>query len=112
MNWIHYTYFYTRVTKSPISYGIPERAVVADPTLNRYLHDLLDGMLVRLAEGGLCVYDRETGQIAKMELGRIASYYYVQTEALGEMASELARESDYEDILDLLCGYIGMHSFS
>ena len=64
--------------KSPISYGISERAVEADPTLDGYLRDLVNGVLMRLAEGGLCGYDKDSGRISKMDLGRIASYYYVQ----------------------------------
>lgn len=78
VNWLHYTYFYSRVMKSPISYGISERAVEADPTLDGYLRDLVNGVLMRLAEGGLCGYDKDSGRISKMDLGRIASYYYVQ----------------------------------
>lgn len=138
IEWLHYTYFYTRMMKSPISYAIPQKTVDNDPSLNMHLREVLDRVLQGLDEGGLCKYHQESGKISKNDLGRVASYYYVQvssncvlveisqsfydlsishilaysfflyifvqTEALGIMAKELAARSGYEAVLDLLCG--------
>ncbi|KAA1132430.1 DEIH-box ATPase [Puccinia graminis f. sp. tritici] len=73
--WLGYTYWYQRALENPSLYGFqhdPE-----DPLLLQKRSDIVHTAFCILEKSGLAKYDRKTGLITTLELGKIASHYYV-----------------------------------
>jgi pre-mRNA-splicing helicase BRR2 len=73
--WLGYTYWYQRALENPSLDGFqhdPE-----DPLLLQKRSDIVHTAFCILEKSGLAKYDRKTGLISTLELGKIASHYYV-----------------------------------
>ncbi|EHS62613.1 uncharacterized protein PGTG_22588 [Puccinia graminis f. sp. tritici CRL 75-36-700-3] len=73
--WLGYRYWYQRALENPSLYGFqhdPE-----DPLLLQKRTHIVHTAICILEKSGLAKYDRKTGLIATLELGKIASHYYV-----------------------------------
>ncbi|RCK66017.1 Pre-mRNA-splicing helicase BRR2 [Candida viswanathii] len=86
IEWLGYTYLYVRMLQSPSLYGVDASN---DPTLYHQRADLVFTALSILHENRLVVYDPATGSVQSTELGRIASYFYINYETINQFGKML-----------------------
>ncbi|KAI3652633.1 hypothetical protein MP228_002058 [Amoeboaphelidium protococcarum] len=82
INWLEYTYLFTRMRKSPSTYFISEKEIEEDPQLDQKRVQLVHTALMILSQSHLLHYDVQGGDITSNELGKIASYYYIAHESM------------------------------
>ncbi|KAI3631541.1 hypothetical protein MIR68_010424 [Amoeboaphelidium protococcarum] len=82
IDWLEYTYLFTRMRKSPSTYFISEKEIQEDPQLDQKRVQLVHTALMILSQSHLLHYDVQSGDITSNELGRIASYYYIAHESM------------------------------
>eukprot|EP00854_Cymbomonas_tetramitiformis_P003845 gene3845-4801_t len=75
--WLGYSYLYIRMLCNPVLYGVPPDAVDDDSDLSQRRADLVHTAATLLDQHGLIKYDRRSGMLQVMDLGRIASHYYI-----------------------------------
>ncbi|KAI8053409.1 Sec63 Brl domain-containing protein [Syncephalis plumigaleata] len=113
MDYLSWTYLYRRLSLNPTYYGLEDPS----PTgVNQYLSRLIDTSLDELKKSG-CV-DVETDEetivsagvkhsdhmLQPTELGRIASFYYLQHTTMRIFKQRLVSDSiDEEELLRILC---------
>ncbi|PLW26206.1 hypothetical protein PCASD_23670 [Puccinia coronata f. sp. avenae] len=73
--WLGYTYWYQRALENPSLYGFQHDP--KDPLLLQKRSDIFHTAFCILEKSRLAKYNRKTGLISTLELGKIASYYYV-----------------------------------
>ncbi|KAG5352316.1 hypothetical protein C0989_002851 [Termitomyces sp. Mn162] len=83
VQWLGYTYLYIRMLRSPSLYSIsPDYLTPTDPTLIQKRADIIHTAATLLEKCQLVKYERATGRFQSLELGRIASHYYVGYESM------------------------------
>ncbi|KAL6450180.1 BRR2 Pre-mRNA-splicing helicase BRR2 [Candida maltosa Xu316] len=83
IEWLGYSYFFVRMLQSPSLYGVEaDYDFKNDPTLYNRRADLIYTALLLLHENKLIVYDPPSGSVKSTELGRIASYFYINYETI------------------------------
>ncbi|KAG6914415.1 hypothetical protein DXG01_000484, partial [Tephrocybe rancida] len=77
VQWLGYTYLYVRMLRSPGLYGVGVDYQDDDTGLIQKRADIIHSAAVLLEKCQLLKYERATGRFQSLELGRIASHYYV-----------------------------------
>ncbi|KAG6857079.1 hypothetical protein H0H87_009640 [Tephrocybe sp. NHM501043] len=77
VQWLGYTYLYVRMLRSPGLYGVGVDYQEDDTGLIQKRADIIHSAAVLLEKCQLLKYERATGRFQSLELGRIASHYYV-----------------------------------
>ncbi|GLB39382.1 putative sec63-domain-containing protein [Lyophyllum shimeji] len=77
VQWLGYTYLYVRMLKSPGLYGVGVDYQEDDVGLIQKRADIIHSAAVLLEKCQLLKYERSTGRFQSLELGKIASHYYV-----------------------------------
>ncbi|KAF8056607.1 DNA polymerase theta/eta [Lyophyllum atratum] len=77
VQWLGYTYLYVRMLKSPGLYGVGVDYQDDDLGLIQKRADIIHSAAVLLEKCQLLKYERSTGRFQSLELGKIASHYYV-----------------------------------
>lgn len=98
VEWLGYTYLYTRMKKSPATYSITPEDTEADPLYIKRRADMIHSAAVLLNKHNLIRYDRRAGTFVPTTLGRIASHYYIKHPSIA-IYSEHIRPG--MDIIDL-----------
>eukprot|EP00094_Tigriopus_californicus_P013560 TCALIF_13117-PA protein Name:"Similar to ascc3 Activating signal cointegrator 1 complex subunit 3 (Gallus gallus)" AED:0.06 eAED:0.06 QI:112/0.94/0.95/1/0.78/0.75/20/319/2227 len=100
LDYITWTYFFRRLIQNPTYYGLEG---VDETNLNHFLTETIDGALYTL-ESSCCIEIDDDGKgIQSTVLGRIASYYYLSHETIGQFNNELSPEMQTEELLKVLC---------
>lgn len=98
VTWLGYTYLYVRMLRSPALYHVgPEYG--NDDALYWKRVDLAHSALTILDANNLIVYNSDTGGIKSTELGRIASYYYINYHTINTYNQKLKPWLSEVDIL-------------
>jgi pre-mRNA-splicing helicase BRR2 len=82
VDWLGYTYLYVRMLRNGSLYGVSIDDAEDDPYLLQKRIDFVHAAAQTLDRCHLIKYDRKTGSIASTELGRIASYYYINSKSM------------------------------
>uniref|UniRef100_A0A1I8BS09 Activating signal cointegrator 1 complex subunit 3 n=1 Tax=Meloidogyne hapla TaxID=6305 RepID=A0A1I8BS09_MELHA len=82
IEWIHFTYFYIRLRKNPLQYGVDWKELRKDSQLNAYLSDFCHNAAKRLDANRMIRYDPINNFVSATDLGRIASNYYIGFETI------------------------------
>ncbi|KAG5640834.1 hypothetical protein DXG03_006882 [Asterophora parasitica] len=77
VQWLGYTYLYVRMLKSPGLYGVGVDYQDEDGGLIQKRADIIHSAAVLLEKCQLLKYERSSGRFQSLELGKIASHYYV-----------------------------------
>ena len=103
--WLTYTYMYVRMVRNPLVYGINMDQKYADPSLSNKCVELVSDAAKWLDELRMITFSSETGNVAQTDMGRVASYYYIQTESVATFNEMLGRKPflDEADIICLVC---------
>ncbi|KAL6051437.1 U5 small nuclear ribonucleoprotein helicase [Balamuthia mandrillaris] len=77
VEWLGYTYLYVRMMRNPTLYGISWEEFENDKFLEQRRADLIHSAATMLDKANLIRYDRKTGAFQVLDLGRVASHFYV-----------------------------------
>ncbi|KZS98066.1 Sec63-domain-containing protein [Sistotremastrum niveocremeum HHB9708] len=77
IQWLGYTYLYVRMLRTPSLYQVGVDYQDDDPLLIQKRADIIHSAAVLLEKCNLIKYERQSGKLQSLELGRIASHYYV-----------------------------------
>ncbi|RUS26117.1 Sec63 Brl domain-containing protein [Jimgerdemannia flammicorona] len=77
VQWLGYTYLYVRMMGNPSLYGVTQEDLEEDQYLEQKRVNLIHAAATVLDKCNLIKYDKKTGRFQGMELGRIASHFYV-----------------------------------
>ncbi|KZT38321.1 putative RNA helicase [Sistotremastrum suecicum HHB10207 ss-3] len=77
VQWLGYTYLYVRMLRTPSLYQVGVDYQDDDPLLIQKRADIVHSAAVLLEKCNLIKYERQSGKLQSLELGRIASHYYV-----------------------------------
>ncbi|PWN54230.1 Sec63-domain-containing protein [Violaceomyces palustris] len=102
VSWLGYTYLFTRMKRTPFTYGMPHSEVEDDPHLGGKRLQLITSGAKKLVEAKMLTFDEATGHMAVTPMGRVAAKYYIGYRTI-EIFNEKLRPSMTEaDVLGLL----------
>ncbi|KIH43842.1 hypothetical protein ANCDUO_26146, partial [Ancylostoma duodenale] len=90
VEWLTYTYYYTRATQNPIAYGLPHMILDKDPDLRHHLTRMVTDVAVKLDQNQMIRFDSVNAFVHATDLGRIASNFYIKYETI-EMLNETGK---------------------
>ncbi len=79
IDYLTWTYFFRRLTKNPVYYGLKNTSAEA---INDYLKALVNTSLAKLVEAKCIEYSSEDHTITPTTIGKLASFYYLSHETL------------------------------
>ena len=82
ITWISYTYWFVRLIKNPLAYGISQVSKDMDPTLYQYRKTALQKAAETLHKCKMVRFEKVSGSLMVTQLGRIASNYYIEHETI------------------------------
>jgi activating signal cointegrator complex subunit 3 len=103
--WLNYTYLYVRMCRNPLVYGVSTDQKHDDPFLKAKCIELVKGAAKMLDELRMITYDVDSGNVANTDMGRVASYYYIQTESVATFNEMLDRKPfpSEADLIHVVC---------
>ena len=96
IDWLSYTYLFVRMLTSPDVYNV--KNLEDDPTLQTLRGSLIHTALQILHNQGLVLYNPYSGLVEPTELGRIASYFYIESNSISLYSKELDERSTQMDV--------------
>ncbi|EPB78303.1 DEAD/DEAH box helicase [Ancylostoma ceylanicum] len=133
VEWLTYTYYYTRATQNPIAYGLPHMILDKDPDLRHHLTRMVTDVAVKLDQNQMIRFDSvwvskffyeilvdKNAFVHATDLGRIASNFYIKYETIemlnetglpvslsAFMPDDMVREEECLDLEELIsCGCV------
>jgi replicative superfamily II helicase len=102
VQWLGYTYLYTRMRREPHIYGVDLKTIADDPLLGQKRRELVTAAAKKLHELQMIVFDPRTGNLLSKDLGRIASNFYIYHTSV-EMINKLMTSSmEIKQVLHML----------
>ena len=98
VDYLTWTYFYRRLAQNPNYYGLQG---VSHRHLSDHLSEVVESVVGDLEESKCVVVDDDV-DLAPLNLGMIASYYYIQYTTVELFASSLTAKSKTKGLLEIL----------
>ncbi|KAJ6629115.1 Sec63-domain-containing protein [Mycena sp. CBHHK59/15] len=102
VRWLGYTYLFVRMRKNPFVYGISREATGDDPQLGSKRNELIIAVAQKLADAGMIIFDRLSGDFTITDLGRIAAKYYIRYTSIEIFNKEFRQKMSEADVLRML----------
>ncbi|KAF7352893.1 putative helicase mug81 [Mycena venus] len=102
VRWLGYTYLFVRMRKNPFIYGIAREATGDDPQLGSKRNELITAAALKLADAGMIIFDRLSGDLTITDLGRIAAKYYIRYTSIEIFNKEFRPKMSEADVLAML----------
>ncbi|KAJ7904375.1 Sec63-domain-containing protein [Mycena olivaceomarginata] len=102
VRWLGYTYLFVRMRKNPFFYGISRDATGDDPQLGNKRNELITAAALKLADAGMIIFDRPSGDLTITDLGRIAAKYYIRSASIEIFNKEFRQKMSEADVLAML----------
>ncbi|KAJ7129808.1 Sec63-domain-containing protein [Mycena epipterygia] len=102
VRWLGYTYLFVRMRKNPFIYGIARDATGDDPQLGSKRNELVTAAAQKLADAGMIIFDRVSGELLVTDLGRIAAKYYIRHTSIEIFNKEFRQKMSEADVLAML----------
>lgn len=103
VEWMTFTYLYRRMKINPQVYGLNYKDLQDDPDLRMSMLNFIDKAAKLLDKARMIRYDTKSGDLISTNLGRTASYYYINFDTI-EVFNELIKPSMTEsDIISMMC---------
>eukprot|EP01132_Coremiostelium_polycephalum_P004723 gene4723-5897_t len=102
INWLGYTYLYIRMLANPQVYGISRSELAHDRTLSEFKRNIIIKAARKLDECKMIRFDESSENFSVIELGRIASHYYIKhpsIETFNECLSDTLLEEQIFNVL-------------
>lgn len=98
VDWITWSFMYRRLTQNPNYYNLQE---ISGTQINNYLSELIENTVEEL-EGSKCIAVEEEMELVPLNLGIIASYYYISFSTLDNFAKNLQSTIKMKQMIDIL----------
>lgn len=99
MDYITWTYFFRRLIMNPSYYNLDD---INHENMNKYLSNLVEKSLADL-ESSYCISVMEDNRsLQSLDLGRIASYYYLKHPTVSMFKKKMNADCHVEDLLSVL----------
>ena len=102
ISWLGYTYLFTRMKRTPLTYGMVSAEVEDDPHLGAKRTQLITFAAKKLVEAKMLRHDEATGHLEVTELGRIAAKYYIGYRTIEIFNEKLRPRMSEADVLGIL----------
>ncbi|KAN0066073.1 putative steryl acetyl hydrolase mug81 [Thecaphora frezii] len=102
VSWLGYTYLFTRMKRTPLTYGMVHEEVEDDPHLGAKRLQLVTSAAKKLVEAKMLRYDETTGHLEVTEMGRIAAKYYIGHRTIEIFNEKLRPRMTEADVLGIL----------
>eukprot|EP00127_Corallochytrium_limacisporum_P006324 Clim_evm35s225 gene=Clim_evmTU35s225 len=99
VRWLSYSYFYVRLQRNPLAYGVTHEDFLADPTMLGHRRLLLERAAVELDQARMIRYNQRTGSLAITDLGRTASNFYISWKTITKFNNLLRPQMSYAEII-------------
>jgi pre-mRNA-splicing helicase BRR2 len=99
VDYLTWTFYYRRLTQNPNYYNLTG---TSHRHLSDHLSDLVEGVLSDL-EASKCIAVEEETELVPLNLGMIASYYYVTYTTMELFAASLTAKTKLKGVLEILC---------
>ncbi|KAL7572112.1 hypothetical protein ACA910_001749 [Epithemia clementina (nom. ined.)] len=99
IDYLTWTFLYRRLGKNPTYYGLRG---TSNSDLSEHLSEMIEAVVTDLEESKCCKITDE-GDISPLNLGMIASYYYVQYRTIELVASSVTSKTKIRGVLEILC---------
>lgn len=83
VQWLKKSYFYRRLVKNPMHYGVKPVEMQNDPSGHMVLLEKMTECVENLNRMRLIRYNRNTEGVNSTDMGRVASNYYINCETMG-----------------------------
>ena len=98
IDYLTWTFLYRRLSKNPTYYGLRG---TSNSDLSEHLSEMVEAVVSALEESKCCKITDE-GDISPLNLGMIASYYYVQYRTIELVASSVTAKTKSRGVLEIL----------
>ena len=98
VDWITWTFMYRRLTQNPNYYNLQE---ISGSHINNYLSELIENTVEEL-ETSKCIAVEDELELVPLNLGIIASYYYINYSTLDNFSKSLTQNSKLKQIIEIL----------
>ncbi|KAJ1602710.1 hypothetical protein NDA14_000301 [Ustilago hordei] len=102
VSWLGYTYLFTRMKRTPLTYGMTYDEVVDDPHLGVKRQQLINVGVKKLVECKMVEHDTITDRLKVTDLGRIAAKYYIGYKTIETFNERMRSNMSEADVLGLL----------
>ncbi|XP_059501244.1 activating signal cointegrator 1 complex subunit 3 [Stegostoma tigrinum] len=99
MDYITWTYFFRRLIMNPSYYNLDD---INHDTMNKYLSNLVEKSLADLEYSYCISVEEDNRSLQSLDLGRIASYYYLKHQTMRMFKSQMKADCCVEDLLSVL----------
>ncbi|KAL6624933.1 Sec63-domain-containing protein [Neocallimastix californiae] len=105
ISWLSYTFYYVRLSKNPLKYGLLPRDLQEPDFLNKHLRDIVILAAKRLHQLQMIIYasSTEQGYLTSKDLGRIASLYYINNETIEIINEKMKKVMSEADLIGMIC---------
>ena len=98
IDFLTWTFLYRRFAKNPTYYGLRG---TSNTLISQHLSEMVETVVEDLEESKCCRISDE-GEVSPLNLGMIASYYYVQYRTIELIASSIAAKTKIRGVLEIL----------
>lgn len=102
VSWLGYTYLFTRMKRTPLTYGMTYDEVADDPHLGAKRQQLIHVGVKKLVEAKMVEHDPVTERLKVTDLGRIAAKYYIGYRTIETFNERMRSNMSEADVLGLL----------
>lgn len=102
VSWLGYTYLFTRMKRTPLTYGMTYDEVADDPHLGAKRQQLIHVGVKKLVEAKMVEHDTVTDRLKVTDLGRIAAKYYIGYRTIETFNERMRSNMSEADVLGLL----------
>lgn len=102
VSWLGYTYLFTRMKRTPLTYGMTYDEVADDPHLGAKRQQLISNGVKKLVEAKMVEHNPVTDRLQATDLGRIAAKYYIGYRTIETFNERMRSNMSEADVLGLL----------
>lgn len=99
IDWITWTFMYWRLPQNPNYYNLQE---VSGTSINDYLSGIVEATLEELQNMKCIVQEEKESELIPINLGIIASYYYINTSTIDLFNQNIKEDSKIKHLLEVL----------
>ena len=99
VDYLTWTFYYRRLTRNPNYYGLTG---VSHQELSDHLSELIETVVADLAQSA-CLAVEEEVELAPLNLGMVAAFYYVSHETVELFSSTVGKKTKIKGLLEAVC---------
>jgi pre-mRNA-splicing helicase BRR2 len=100
VDYLTWSFYYRRLTQNPNYYNLQG---VSHRHLSDHLSELVEGVLEQLKQSKCISIEEDGKEVAPLNLGMIAAYYYIRYTTVEKFSNSLQPKSTLPELLEILC---------